>query len=83
MADERLDTILAGYANFLLERGLTVPRQRPCLVRWVGEFLLFARRHRGYTFEETLDLFLGALQKRNSLEAWQIEQAASFVRIYR
>jgi hypothetical protein len=26
--------------------------------RWVREFLLFVRGHGGYTFEQTLDLFL-------------------------
>ena len=54
-----LDSVLQGLANFLADKDLAPTEQRPYLVRWVREFLLFAQEHGGYTFEQTLDLFLG------------------------
>ena len=53
----RLQVALDGYAKFLKDKDLTLPKQQPYLVRWVREFLLFAQEHSGYTFEQTLDMF--------------------------
>jgi hypothetical protein len=53
-----LESVLEGYASFLRERMLAPLKHQPYLVRWVQEFLLFAEEHRGYTFEQTLELFL-------------------------
>ena len=81
--DQRLRTVLDEYANFLREKKLAVPKHQPYLVRWVREFLLFARQHGGYTFEQTLDLFLADVGRRVGVKPWQIQQAADAVRIYR
>jgi len=43
-------------------------KHQPHLVRWVQEFLLFAEQHRGYTFEQTLELFLAALGETDSVQ---------------
>lgn len=56
--DERPRAALDEYANFLREKKLTAPKHQPYLVQRVREFLLFARQHAGYSFEQTLDLFL-------------------------
>jgi hypothetical protein len=56
--DERLSEVLDGYDKFLLGKELATERQRVYLVRWVRRFLCFAREHCGYSFEQTLDLFL-------------------------
>ena len=45
--------VLDGYANFLRETELALPKHQPCLVRWVKDFLLFAKEHGGYTFVKT------------------------------
>ena len=58
MSGERLQTGLDGYANFLREKDLGLAKHQPYLVRWVREFLHFARDHDAHAFEETLDLFL-------------------------
>jgi len=81
--DRTLDALLKGYAGFLRNRQLAPPRHRQHLVRWVREFLLFAQEHRGFTFEQTLDLFLDAIRKRGEVQSWQIRQAADALRIYR
>ena len=47
------------------------------------EFLLFAQTHRGYTFEQTLDLFLAEVGARVGVKPWQLQQAANAARIYR
>jgi len=46
------------------------------------EILTFAKEYRGYTFDQTLDLFLTALGKVADIASWQIRQAADAVRIY-
>ena len=73
---KKLKTVLEGYAKFLRDRDLAPPKHQPHLVRWVREFLLFAEEHGGYTFEQTLDLFLAAIGKRVGIKPWQIQQAA-------
>ena len=80
---ERLRAVLDGYGRFLRTRHLAPAAQQPHLVRWVREFLLFAREHEGYTFEQTLDLFLADVGKRVGIKPWQLQQAADAVRIYR
>jgi len=82
-ADRELERVLDGYAEFLRKRRLSPPKHQPHLIRWVREFLTFAAEHRGYTFEQTLDLFLTALGKRVDIKPWQIRQATDAVRIYR
>jgi len=82
-ADEKLKTALEGYSNFLREKKLTLPKHQPHLVRWVREFLIFSAEHRGYTFEQTLDMFLDTLGERTGIKPWQIRQAMDAVRIYR
>ena len=56
--DSHLQEVLDGYARFLREKNLALDKHQPHLVRWVREFLFFARAHAGYSFEQTLDLFL-------------------------
>ncbi len=63
-ADEKLQAVLEGYSNFLREKKLAMPKHQPHLVRWVREFLLFARKHSDHPFEQTLDLFLTAPGQR-------------------
>ena len=67
-AGEQLRAVLDGYANFLLERELALPKHQPYLVRWAREFLDFAREHGGHTFEQTLDLFLAEVGGRAGAE---------------
>lgn len=81
--DERLTQILDGYAHFLREKELALPKHQPYLVRWVKDFLLFAKEHSGYTFEQTLDLFLAEVGGRMGTKPWQLQQAADAIRIYR
>ena len=78
-----METVLDGYANFLREKDLAISKHQMYLVRWVRDFLLFAQDHGGYTFEQTLDLFLAEIGDRVGVKAWQIEQAADAIRIYR
>jgi hypothetical protein len=78
-----LQAVLDGYAKFLLDKDLALPKHEPYLVGWVRQFLDFAREHAGYTFEQTLDLFLAEIGKRVGSKLWQVRQAADAVRIYR
>jgi hypothetical protein len=59
-----LHGVLDGYSKFLQEKDLAPAAHQPHLVRWVREFLLFAQTHRGYSFEQTLDLFLAEVGAR-------------------
>ena len=80
---KRLQAVLDGYAKFLREKELALPKHQPHLVRWVREFLVFAADHAGYAFEQTLDLYLAEVGNRECIEPWQVQQAADAVRIYR
>ena len=42
VSGERLQHTLDGYAKFLQERDLVLPKYKPYLVHWVREFLLLA-----------------------------------------
>jgi hypothetical protein len=81
--DERLTRILDECANFLQEKDLALLKHQPYLVRWVKDFLLFAKEHGGYTFEQTLDLFLAEVGGRVGTKLWQLQQASDAIRIYR
>ncbi len=81
--EKKLKPMLDGFGNFLNKMNLAQPKHQPYLVRWVKEFLLFAMQHRGYTFEQTLDLFLTQIAKRKDIMPWQIRQAGDAIRIYR
>jgi len=72
--EKALESVLEGYASFLRERMLAPLKHQLHLVRWMQEFLLFAKQHRGYTFEHTLELFLAALGERVGIKPWQIQQ---------
>ena len=74
-SDARMRAVLDGYAKFLREKDLALPKHQPYLVRWVREFLLFAQGHGGYTFEQTLDMFLAEIGRRGDAQPWQIQQA--------
>jgi len=74
--------VLDGYAKFLRERQLVLPKHQPYLVRWVREFLLFARQDGGYTFEQTPDLFLAEVGGRVGEKPWQVHQAREAIRLY-
>jgi len=43
----RMRTVPEGYAKFLKEKDLPLPKRQPCLLRWVREFLLFAQEDDG------------------------------------
>jgi len=45
MSGEHLQAVLDGYAKFLRDKDLALPKHQPYLVRWVREFLLFAQGH--------------------------------------
>jgi hypothetical protein len=78
---DRLLEVLDGYANFLREKKLALPKHQRYLVRWLKDFLLFAKEHGGYTFEQTLDLFLAEVGERVGTKPWQLQQAADAIRI--
>ena len=71
MADrgDRVHEVLDGYAKFLQQKNLALDKHQPYLVRWVREFLLFACTHAGYSFEQTLDLFLAEEEMAQTVRA--------------
>ena len=79
----RLQEVLASYGKFLREWQLASVNHQPHLVRWVQEFLVFAGGHGGYTFEQTLELFLTDIGGRAGMTPWQVQQATDAIRIYR
>ena len=45
------------------------------------DFLLFAKEHGGYTFEQTMDLFLAEVGGRVGTKPWRLQQAGQRVKI--
>ena len=82
-SDDRLAEALDGYGAFVREKGLALAKHQPHLMRWAQSLLCFAREHVGYTFEQTLDLFLAEVGGRVGTKPWQLQQASDAIRIYR
>ena len=76
-SDARMSAVLDWYAKFLREKDLALPKHQPYLVRWVREFLFFAQGHGGYTFEQTLHMFLAEIGGRGDAQPWQIQRCCS------
>lgn len=64
---------------FLKDKGLCHDTHRPYLLLWVREFLEFAHGHPGYSFDQTLDLFLTGIGERPEIQPWQVRQAGDGV----
>ncbi|HPQ41860.1 MAG TPA: integron integrase [bacterium] len=80
---DTIETLLNQYLDFLSQNKLARDNQIPFMVQRVREFLIFARHQTGYSFEQTLDLYLEALGKHSGIKDWQIQQASDALRIYR
>ena len=70
----QLEVALDGFDKFLVCKDLCPAKQRPHLVRWVRDFLSFAREHGGYTFEQALDLFLAEVARRGHVSRARMTQ---------
>jgi len=79
----RRQKVLAESRTFLRDKDLAPLDQQPHLVRSRWRILTFAHAHGGYSFEQTLDLFLSAVGQRVGTKPWQIQQMADAVRIHR
>lgn len=62
MADSgvRMQAVLEGYAKFLKEKDLALPKHQAHLVRRVREFLLFAQEH-GFFKRRSFNIGFGFL----------------------
>ena len=47
----KLEKVLADYHKYLMDRKLAIAEHAPYLVRWVKEFLQFAKDKTGHKFE--------------------------------
>ena len=63
-AGQRLQDALDGYATFVRDKELALPKHQSHLVHWVREFLAFATHHPGHMLDQTLDLYLAEVGKR-------------------
>ena len=80
--NDQLKPVLEGYAAFLEKRQLSDLKHRPYLIRWVEEFLFFAKDRTGYSFEQSKDLFLEEIGHRPDIKPYQLRQAADALQIY-
>ena len=79
----KLENVLAEYHKYLILRKLVKEEQAPYLVRWVREFLQFARDKTGYKFETVIEMFRVHLEQNPGIKDWQIRQAIDAVIIYK
>jgi len=81
-AEGEVERKLGAYAVFLLKRQPASARL-PATPGSGAKFLVFAAEHRGYTSEQTPNIFLAALGKRTAVNPWQIRQTTEAIHIYR
>ena len=53
---EGLRTVLDGYAKFLRDKELALPKHQPCLVRCMREFLSCAAHHSGHAIRVSVHM---------------------------
>ena len=68
----KLDKILDEYHKYLTLRKLAKAEHVPYLVRWVKEFLRFARDKTGHKFETVIEMFRQHLEQNPGITDWQI-----------
>ena len=59
----KLDKILDEYHKYLISRKLVTKIRIPYLVRWVRQFLQFARDKNGHKFETVMEMFRRHLEQ--------------------
>ncbi len=80
---DRLSKVLKEFGEYLNRKQLAPKKTQPHLVRWARDFLRFAGKYRGLSFEEAMASYLQDLGKRQEIKDWQVRQAADALRIYR
>ena len=75
--------VLAEYHKFLLDRKLAKVEHVPYLVRWVKEFLRFAKDKTGHKFQAVVEMFKQHLEQNPEIKDWQIRQAIDAVLVYK
>ena len=73
---------MAQYKAYLQSRRLAKAKHIPFFVKWVRQFLTFAKEHNGKTFDEVYALFGASLGENSQISDWQLRQALDAVRIY-
>ncbi|MHC4884862.1 MAG: integron integrase [Planctomycetota bacterium] len=81
-ADQGFNGVLRGFEAYLVKKGLGTERERPHLVRWTRDFLLFAKPLTDYSFEQAKALYLESLGQRPEIRPMQIRQAADALTLY-
>ena len=78
----QVDSILKQFYDFINTRQFGEEKYRKYFLVWVKKFLYFAKKHHGYSFQQTLDLFLEKIGTTSDIEPWQIRQASEAIQIY-
>jgi len=78
-----LEKVLAEYHKYLTCRKLANEARAPYFVRWVREFLRFAKGKTDHKFETVIEMFRCHLEQNPRIEDWQIRQAIDAVIIYK
>jgi len=79
----KLEQVLTEYHKYLTRRKLARIEHVPYLVRWVREFLKFAKGKTGHKFEAVIEMFEVHLEQNPGITDWQIRQAIDAVIIYK
>jgi len=79
----KLEKLLAEYHKYLTLRKLAKAEHVPYLVRWVREFLKFAKGKTGHKFETVIEMFKVHLEQNPGIKDWRIRQAIDAVIIYK
>ncbi len=67
-----LEKVLDEYHKYLMDRKLCKAEHAPYLLRWVREFLRFARDKTGHEFETVIEMFRQQLEQNPGIKDWRV-----------
>jgi len=79
----KLEKVLDEYHKYLMHRRLAKEAHTPYMVRWVRQFLQFAKDKTGHKFETVIEMFRHHLEQNPRITDWQMRQAIDAVIIYK
>ena len=59
----KIDTVMAEYREYMQSRRLAKAKHIPFLVKWVRQFLAFAKEHNGKSFDTDFRRALNVTKK--------------------
>ncbi len=77
-----LESVLPGFQEFLISRGLADKKHAPFYARWVSKFVTFSKHNPDSDFAENRRKFLDWISRSPAVSGWQKKQAETALELY-